>query len=108
MQIKPTQTWCEGDSVQKTLLKRKYDGWVWGIPYRETFDMESLLQELLDSIDPYKERLAEVARRFSLKKEISFGVYIGGETPTAWFSADTLRRLSELGVDLDVDLILIE
>lgn len=107
--ISPTKTWRVGDLLEKTAATRKDDGWVFALPYRHTYDMEGLLEELLNAIDPYKNRIIEVANRFALHREVSFGVYIiGQETPACWFAADTLRRLAELGAGLDIDLIFTE
>lgn len=104
--LTPTRTWRSGDQIQGTELKRKQDGWVFGLRYRETYDMDSLLNELLDSIWPHLEQIKEVAKSLHLKTEISFGTYVREETPTCWFAAATIQRVSELGADLDVDLIL--
>ncbi len=106
IQLAPTKTWRAGDSVQGTLLKRKNDAWVFGLPQRETYDLDAVVRELLNAIEPYAEKLAEAATHFSLEKEISFGIYINAETPSGWFAADTLRRLASLGAHLDLDLIL--
>jgi hypothetical protein len=108
VQLTPTRTWCLGDPVQRTQLKRKHDGWVFGLPQRETYEMDGLLRELLDAIEPHMEGIAEAAKRFGLEKEISFGVYVRGETPASWFAADTVHRFSTLDASLDIDLILMD
>ncbi len=108
IQLSPTKTWRLGDSIQKTRLKRKHDGWIFGVPQRETYDMDGLLRELLDTIEPYTDKISEVVKRFGLEKEISFGVYLRGETPASWFAADTMRRVSVFNSSFDIDLILTE
>jgi hypothetical protein len=102
----PTETWRLGESIQETRLIRKHDGWVFGLPQRETHDMDGLLRELLEVLEPYRERLQNAIERFRMTPQISFGVYIRGETPACYFGADTLNRLADLQASLDVDLIL--
>lgn len=107
IRLTPTKTWRLGDHIQDSKLTRKHDGWQFGLSYRDTYDMDELLGELLDLIEPYKENIADATNRFDLRKEISFGVYIRDETPTSWFSADTINRVAALGASLDIDLILL-
>jgi len=104
--LKPTATWRAGDPVQGTKLRRKNDAWVFSLEYRETYDMDALLRELLHSLEPYLEKILEVSKALGLTRELSFGVYVGQQTPTSWFAADTIRRIAELEADLDIDLIL--
>ena len=106
IQLAPTKTWRLGDSIQGTKLKRKNDGWIFGLSQRDTYNMDAFLRELLDIIEPYNDGIAEAVNRFSLEKEISFGVYIRGETPASWFSVDTLHRVAALQASLDIDLML--
>ena len=106
--LAPTKTWRLGDQIQQTALRRKHDGWLFGIPQRETYDMEAMLCELLTAIEPYHESLNDAISRFHLQKVISFGVYINDQTPTCYFTDETLRRIARLGVSLDIDLILSE
>lgn len=106
IQLAPTKTWRAGDSVQKTKLKRKHDGWAFGLPQRETYEMDVFLCELLDIVEPHRDGISQAVSRFGLKKEISFGVYIRNQTPTSWFAAETLRRVAALETGLDIDLIL--
>lgn len=103
--LNPSRTWQIGDSVEGTDLKRKDNGWKFALPYRETYDMDSMLNELLDIIEPYSQEIAHLAAKFRLTTEISFGVYMRAETPAAWFSEKTLRRVTNLGANLDIDLI---
>jgi hypothetical protein len=107
VQLAPTKTWRLGDVVQGTILRRKHDGWVFGLPQRHTYDMDAYLRELLDLVEPCRNGMAKAVKRFALKKEISFAVYIKQQTPTCWFGTDTLRRLSALGADLDIDIMLV-
>ncbi len=106
--LQPTKTWRLGDPVQRTALRRKNDGWSIGVAPTETFDMETVLCRLLDIIEPHKEKIIESMSRFNLQGEISFGVFVYGETPASYFEADTVRRVAALGASLGIDLILSE
>jgi len=106
IQLAPTKTWRLGDRVQETELRRKNDGWVFALPKRETYDMNTLLQDLLNAIEPYTDKIREAARVFRLDAEISCGVDIRGETPAGWLASETISRIASLGASLDIDLIL--
>lgn len=102
----PTRTWALGDSIQNTALRRKHDGWQFALPPKETLQLEEQLKDLLDALDPYRERIREVAQRMVLEVEVYCAVYIAGDTPASYLSACTLGRLVALGANLDIDLIL--
>ncbi|MCI0359323.1 MAG: DUF4279 domain-containing protein [Planctomycetaceae bacterium] len=107
LQTAPTKTWRLGDPVQSTQLVRECDAWVLGFPQCEAYDIEPVLSRLLDAIEPISERMAKAVAQFNLKPEISFGVYIDGQSPAIQLSSDTIRRLAAIGVCVDVDLILL-
>jgi hypothetical protein len=108
VKLSPTRTWRAGDAVQGTQLRREQDGWALVLPYRDTYDMEVLIEELLELLGPCEHNIVDAARQLGLKAEISFGVYIKHETPTCFFKAATMKRVIDLGADLDIDLILTE
>lgn len=102
----PTKVWRAGDSVQGTALRRREDCWEFGLPYRETYDMDALLRELLDVIDAHRDGIEQACEKFRLSKEISFRVYIrDDDMPASWFSAETLVRIAYLHASLDLRLI---
>lgn len=108
IKIAPTRTWRVGDSVQGTAARRKHDGWEFALAYRASHDANALLCELLDILEPHAEVISKAAVQFQLKREVSFGIFVDGEMPACWFSANTLHRLAELEADLDIDIIAIE
>jgi hypothetical protein len=69
--------------------------------------MESMLLELLDALDPHSAQIADEVSRYGLERDISFGVYLRGETPAAWFGAETIRRVAVTGATIDIDLMLL-
>jgi hypothetical protein len=108
IQLTPTKTWRIGDRVQSTLLTRKNDGWLFGLPQRATYELDAVLTEFLDAIEPYGDKIIEAANCFGLEKEISLGIYVDRETPIGRLGAETLSRVAALGMNLDLDYILME
>lgn len=108
IELAPTKTWRLGEFVQSTQLKRNSDGWMFGIPERAEHDANVILCDLLDKIEPYREKIIAAAREFNLGTDISFGIYLRGESPAFLLPADTVRRVSAFGANLDIDLILAE
>jgi len=106
VQIVPTKTWRFGDSVQGTALRRKNDGWAYGLPPRESYEVEALLRELMDAIEPSRDRIIDAMKQFRLEASISFGIYISTRSPACWFSAESIGRIAALGAGLDVDVII--
>jgi hypothetical protein len=106
--LKPTKVWLAGDRVQATDLRRKECGWVYGLPQKESYDLDEVLCELFGVIEPHKTGIVTAINEQNLKSRISFGVYIKDETPAQWFSADTVRRIADIEAELDIDLILTE
>lgn len=106
--LAPTKTWRAGDLIGKSKLKRKQDGWAFGLPKREALEVDALLQELLDAVEPYKGGIAQVLSRFSLEIEVACVIYIEEVAPVFTITADTMRRLVALGSDFDIDIILLQ
>ena|SRR5690242_5259107 len=107
VELQPTKIWRLGDSIQGTELRRQHDAWIFGLPQRETHDTEEFLQDLLDRLEPHKDRIAAAAKMFGLDREISFGIYVRGQTPACFFARNTIRRLADFEGSLDIDVILI-
>jgi len=105
--LAPTRTWRAGDIIGKSKLKRKQDGWAFGLPQREAIELDALLRELLDAVEPHKDRIAQAVSRFSLEIEVACAIYIRDETPVCNLAAETIQRLAALGGDLDLDLIVL-
>lgn len=104
--LQPTRAWRRGDSVQETLLKRREDGWLLGLPRKNTIEFEEELCALLDKIEPQRNAIAEACKNLNLKSLISCVVYVSDETPILGLSNETMNRMASLGADFDLDLIL--
>ncbi|HZW07049.1 MAG TPA: DUF4279 domain-containing protein [Phycisphaerales bacterium] len=103
----PESTWTIGDAVRPGGITRKNTGWRFVLPSEAAYDMDLHLRQLLDLIEPHKTHIAEAVEQLKLTILISITVYMRDETPAAWFSAATLRRVVELGADLDIDMYLL-
>jgi hypothetical protein len=105
--VSPTKTWRLGDAVQKTLIKRKHDGWEFSIPQQTGLDLEEKLCSLLDIFESHRQSLFEVCDRFRLDVEIACAMYVTDEAPIMHLSSRTMKRMAALNTDLDMDLILL-
>ncbi len=107
IQLAPTKTWRVGDTIGKSIRKHKNDGWEFGLPQREMYDLDASLRELLDEVEPYKDRIAQAVNQFALEKEVSCAIYIRDEMPICSLAAKTIQRFANLGLGFDIDLILV-
>ena len=104
--LPPTETWRAGELIGKTVLVREHDGWVYAIDQQETCDFEPVMIRLLDTLEPFRERLQSAATRFGLDPEISCVIYTSSSMPSLNFSVNTLVRISMLRCSMDIDIIL--
>lgn len=103
--LQPTETWRYGELIGRTILAREHDGWIHAIDQQDTFDLEPVLMRLLDTVEPFRDRLQSAARLFGLDTEVSCAVYTGASMPSLNLTTDTLARLSLLGCSMDIDII---
>jgi len=104
--LHPTEEWRKGETIGRTALKRKHNGWVLSLPIEKTIEFGDLLEKLIDMIDPFRDRISTLVLESELDIEISCAIYFEDETPVLNLPADLLNRISALGADLDIDLIL--
>jgi hypothetical protein len=67
--VSPIKTWCLGDTVQNSLLKRKHDGWEFALPVQAVLDLEAQLCAWLDLFESRRHSMLEVCDRFGLEVE---------------------------------------
>ena len=91
--------WKKGDKVQGSLITRKQDGW----ELESTLPKENSLSEHVKSIiQCVYPNLLTIARD-SVK--LSAAVYMYGlDRPSLRIDAEAIRKLAELGAELDIDL----
>jgi translation initiation factor IF-1 len=110
--VAPTRAHRRGDPWRGS-LRRKFSGWYLEVPSRDEYDTDSVVQELLDEVEPYAEALARA--REALRLQVGVQVVIEmhsyrdehGDiivtTPALSLSAETLRRLADHHLWLDFD-----
>jgi hypothetical protein len=70
-----------------------------------TFDMQAVLNRLLDPLEPAEADLSAVRKDFGLDAHITLNVQMDDDvTPDGTLLAPTLARLVALRIDLDLDL----
>lgn len=97
----PSQTWREGDPLPRSTSKRRKSGWRLAAPSLGLMDLEPYASWLLDQL-PQRIDLSSVTGDYSIT--LWFTVHVGDDAPAAHFSANTIRRLAELGASVDIDL----
>lgn len=100
----PVKYWREGDTIGKSIIRRKHNGAVFSIPQQSVDEIEPLIIELLDQLEPFKHELIHLSETEPMDFEISCVVYFA-RPPSCNLSLDTIKRLAELRVALDLDLI---
>jgi hypothetical protein len=107
MGIKPTNTWKLGDSIQNTKLRRKHDGWKLSIDKEESLDLNEKIESFLMQLESYSMPLKEIYEKLNAKAEIACAIYIEDEqVPAIHFNHETIKRVSDLGAEIDVDFYL--
>lgn len=102
--VVPTKTYRMGEQIQKTLLRQKYDVWSFSTGLQESLDLCHQVHALLDQLQPYLPTLATVCQRWHLDAEIECVIYAEGQIPAIHFNLDDIKRIAELGAEIDVDL----
>src|SRR5947207_9065115 len=102
--VTPTDTWRLGERIQNTALRHKHDGWSFSTGLQESFDLSQQVRTLLDQLQPYFAALTNCCRRWSLEAEIECVIYAEGQIPAIHFDPDDVKRIAELGAEIDVDL----
>ena len=103
--ITPTRTWLLGDSIQKTELRRKHNGWLLSTGKR-VISLEESARYLLTVLLPKSKALNQLCSKYNLRCELSCAIYVIDEMPPVHFSKDVIADLSSLNTAVDVDIIL--
>ena len=105
--VQPSQTWLTGDSIQRTALKRKHDGWSLATDPANELDLAKPVQALLDVLEPHREGILEAKRKYDLNAEFSIGAYVEEDIPIVHFEESLVARIALLEAAIDVDIILV-
>jgi hypothetical protein len=104
--LQPALTWRIGDSVQGTLLKRKEDGLLFSLQKTMSMDLEEVVKQLLDALEPHNDKIRSAMNTYGLQAELSCAIYLTNATPCLNLPVSTLERIVYLRATLDIDLIL--
>ena len=101
----PTKTWHYGEQISNTLLKFKHDGWQLSMTNAGSIDVENCILDVLALIYPSKTTILELSKAFELSAEISASIELdNNERPILHFKSETIRKISELNAELDIDI----
>ncbi len=109
--LSPTQVWLKGESIQKTALKRKSNGWVLSSRLEKSAELEDHINALFSKIKPVLLNFHNLP--LSTEKELSCAIYIYHEknnsaeehrTPSIHLEREHVEILNQLGAEFDLDL----
>ncbi|WP_017661338.1 DUF4279 domain-containing protein [Baaleninema simplex] len=105
LKLEPTKFWKSGDLYSGT--KRKYKFSVWRLKSETSpseIDFEKHIKNLLFVLEPKKEIVAELCRKYY--GEFACSAYFSPQesTPIIHFDKKTLLKCVELNIEIDVDL----
>ena len=100
--LKPTSIWLKGQLVPKTSLYRKHNGWRLKSPLSVESTLADHVNYLLTAVEPFSEKLKEFTSRCSLL--LTCAVYFYEEMPELYMDQQTITRLANLNLGLDIDL----
>ena len=80
--------------------------WTHRGPYRETFDLEAVVVDMLDVVEPVRDEFVSIIEDLHLDGWLSVVVKMPDEPPAGTLTAAVLGRLTALRLDLDLDLYL--
>jgi hypothetical protein len=103
--IQPTRSGRVGDPL-KFGGPLRADHWAFRLGPREAYDLEALLVELVEQLQPGWEQIKQTAQELSLELRVGFVVEIKtNRGPIANFTPPVLAQLVDLGAELDIDQI---
>jgi hypothetical protein len=105
LSIEPTSTWAKGDLVRAPAIRKMSNGWLLAAPEDVSGDLAVSLRWLLDKFDTNGNLGVGTDER---TVTLSCGVTVIDRAPSMCIERDLLARISALGADLDVDMILSE
>jgi hypothetical protein len=103
--IKPTKTYNEGDLMPDSKFKYKTNLWELRSRLSKYRELSDHINYLFSKITPVSGKLKELTRKYSAV--LSCAVYCHDSSPSLFFDEDVLRKLSELHIAVDIDIILL-
>lgn len=103
--LEGTRIWKKGDKIGRTTMLRKDDGWCLAMPPVVGYDVELAITQLMDYILPRRNEIIGIAYKYELKKEVACTVYTVATMPAINFQPETLKRIYEDDMSLDIDIV---
>lgn len=103
--LEPTKVWTEGEHIQGTILRRKESGFVIEISKESSFEIESQIRKLFDTLMPRKEAILNLCHRLGITPEISCAIFFSEEFPSIHLSWETLNEMGSYKSEFDIDVI---
>jgi Domain of unknown function (DUF4279) len=105
--INPTKTWEIGDTIGKSNLQRKENGWVLSSSLDKSSELEEQISDLLQQLKPKWANLLDVCSEYDA--EISCAVYsYNSQGPSMHLGKEMLKLLAELNAEVDIDYYSLE
>lgn len=106
LQIEPTETWKLGEPMLPSPIRvHKENGWELAAQADTTTGVGEQVCYLLDKLELARDSLISLVGTY---REFSCVIFAYDGVPEIHFSNDILRRVSELGASIDVDLYCME
>lgn len=101
-----TASWRKGDSSQGTLIQHKRDGLLLSTGEQAVSGVEELILSALNHLEAERERFIAAIDAFNADVSLDCCVWLaGGVMPALNFSKMTMKRMSDLGLSMDIDVI---
>lgn len=100
--FEPTEIWSK-DEKTNFGATRKHSGFIYDPIAKRTGEVEDKLNRLLDSLLPYKEKISQLSNIASVEIQVAYYGY-KDEMWGFHFDKKSIGKLSELGIDIDIDL----
>ncbi len=111
LSLPPTRSWLKGESIQKTALKRKTNGWLLSSGLDKSAELDDHIKALFSKVKPVLSNFNDLP--LSTKKELSCAIYIYQKkdnvdeehrTPPIHLEREQVEFLNQLGAEFDLDL----
>lgn len=103
--LAPTRSHKRRDPVAEAHLRSAHFGlWVVSVPRRESYEIDVVVDELLDLLDPHWERIVSTIQALDLTGTLYADVLVADEFPGVGLSENALRRMARLGVPFEMDV----
>jgi hypothetical protein len=99
--LQPTEAWQAGDVVGKVRFPRKYSAWKLRSRLPPLEEIERHVVDVLEQIRGREALFRDIAQEYSIRMQCVG--YYNEYNPGFLLDADTIRRIAESGLKLDLD-----